>query len=183
LGVHQSIESEDRHIPILDLEYDLESVFLHVSRQMRRRWQEVVQFVKVDDPDWGQAVVSVFQVQLAQALGLLLPSQKRKSRLQLDERALQDIEDAVVEKRVEDLPTGDLSLGFVEKGGDTYLVMSYGSTCVLINYSFVERAIHRGFIMSIRGVKVHRFSLGSLSFRLEIAASKIWYLLLDALSL
>jgi len=44
---HKTIEEEKKHIPILHIEFDWELLISYVLKELKDRWQEVIQLVRV----------------------------------------------------------------------------------------------------------------------------------------
>ena len=62
---------------------------------------------------------------------------------------MQGIEDAGVDMRIEELPKGEVTIGFADRGRDSFMFMSDGVQCALIDVSFMDWAISRGLVLSI----------------------------------
>lgn len=165
INFHKTLEDQDRHISLAEIEFDWQSLMGRTIQEMRRQWQSILQIGRTDDIRWRDLEVEFMPVKLL--IELLSPLLKGV-RWNVDMEFAKRLESAMACSKLGELTERDLKIGT----GEGYLVMSDGFDCVLFDMDKMSKIVERSFELSITKVRLWSFTpksiLGYLKLRLLV---------------
>jgi hypothetical protein len=147
INLHQTLENQHKHIPLLEIEFDWQFLMGRVFQEMRRNWRSIFQIVKTDDPKWADLEVDFIPAKV----GMELFSPLVKGiRWNVDMKFLEKLDAAFGRSRLGELADSGLIIGT----GSGHLVISNGIDCVLFDMDKMSNIIERSFKSSITRVRL-----------------------------
>jgi len=155
IDFHKTLEGQDKHIPLAEIEFDWKLLMERIFQEMRHNWQSIIQNVKTDDPQWADLEVDFIPVQV---LGQLFPALVKGVKWNVDVNFLEKLERAISCSRLGELVGGGLIIGT----GSGYFVMSDGFDCFLFDMDKISKIVVRSFELSLTKIRLWKLTSGSI---------------------
>jgi len=155
IDFHKTLEDQDRHIPMVEIEFDWQSLMRRAIEEIRADWRSIFNIVRTNDPRWEDLEVDFIPVQVL--MDLLSPVIKRV-RWNVDAKFLEKLDSSLGYSRL-----GGLSnCGMIIGTGLGYLAISNGTECFLFDIDKMSKIVEKSFELSIRKIRLSHFTPSSI---------------------
>lgn len=168
IDFHETLEDQDRHIPLAKIEFDWKFLMERVSLEITANRVSIFQTVKINDPEWEDLEVAFIP---AKELMELLSPIIKGARWNVDAEFLEKLKRTVSSARLGELADRGVIIGTAEG----YLVFGNGTDCFLFDMDKMSKIIEKSFELSINEIHLSRFTLRTMLFSLKIRLVKLVY--------
>ena len=161
IDCHETLEIENKHIPLLKVEFDWQFLLKRVSEEIKADWRSIFQIVKIDDPRWEDLEVEFIPIQV---LMELLSPIIRGIRWNVDLEFLNKLSQSISYARLGELAKCGMIIGT----GSGYLVLANRIECFLFDIDRMSKIIDKSFELSIRRIYLRHYTLGSILWYVKI---------------
>ena len=165
IDVHKTLEDQDRHIPLLEIQFDWQFLMERVIQEISANWKSLFRIIKVTDSKWKE--LDIEYIPTPMLMQLLSPLMKG-GRWNCDIEFLEKLEQSITYAKLEDLANSGFVIGTASHGRDEYLVISNGTGCFLLNLGKISHIIEKNFELSIRKIQLKHYTLSSIFWYIKI---------------
>jgi hypothetical protein len=161
IDFHETFEDQDKHVPLLKIEFDSQFFLKRVSDQISEAKKTIFQTIKANDQRWMDLEIEVIHPQkLKELLSPLIDGAKYNINLEF----LEKLERSMKNTRLGEITDCDLIMGI----GSGYLVIGNRTECLLLDLDKVSKIIEKSFNSSIKKIYLKHYTLRTIFWYIKI---------------